>query len=122
MKRKLGIIAECIAGADPVDTLDLMKEIGFDSFFTDTYSVETTQRMKQKADALGLTYEFIHAPFSGINNMWIEGDAYLTVYNGMIDAIDAAAACSVPAVILHVSSGWDTPRSTIWALPDLMQS
>ena len=110
MKRKLGIICDCIAGADPVDTLDLIKETGFDSFFSDTYSVETTQRLKAKADALGLTYEFIHAPFSGINNMWLEGDAYLDVYNGMINAIDAAAACNVPIVILHVSSGWDTPQ------------
>ena len=42
--------------------------------------------------------------------MWLEGDAYLEVYNGMIDAIDAAAACNVPIVILHVSSGWDTPE------------
>lgn len=110
MKRKLGIMCECIEGMDPLHTLDLIKAAGFDSFFTNIYDVETTRELKAKADALGLTYEFIHAPFSGINSMWQEGDGYLNIYNGMIAAIDAAAASNIPAVILHVSSGWDTPE------------
>lgn len=110
MKRKLGIISECVAELNPVEALDKIKAVGFDSFFTGKIDIETVSALKQKGDSLGLDFEFIHAPFKNINSMWLDGDEYLTIYNGMITAIDSASACGVPTVIVHVSSGWDAPE------------
>lgn len=109
MKRKLGIICDCIMGKDPIDTLDIIKQVGFDSFFTGHTDYDTVRALKDKGDILGLDFEFIHAPFKNINSMWMDSTEYLEIYNGMIQAIDSAAACDVPTVIAHLSSGWDAP-------------
>ncbi|MBE6552987.1 MAG: sugar phosphate isomerase/epimerase [Ruminococcaceae bacterium] len=112
MKRKLGIICECIRGEDPVKTLDLIKAAGFDCFFTGTQDPDKVAAIVAHGKELGLTCEFIHAPFKGINTMWLAGLSYLPLMNGMKQAIDNAAANGVPAVIIHVSSGWDAPEIT----------
>lgn len=109
MKRKIGIVCNCIAGEDPSVTLQRIKKIGFDSFFSDNTDLETVRRLKECADGLGLEYEFIHAPFFGINSMWVEGESYRQIFDGMTEAIDSAAACGVPMVITHTSSGWTPP-------------
>ncbi len=110
MKRKVGILVGCLGNEIPLEKqLELMKEAGFETFFSGLYAPDTTARLKEKADELGLLYETIHAPFSGINNMWIPGLEYLTVYNGIKRSIDQAAVCGIPAIVLHVSSGWYPP-------------
>lgn len=109
MKRKLGIICDCISGMNPLDTLDIIKEVGFDSIFTGIINCEKVSELKKKADKLGLSLEFIHAPFKNINNMWLEGDGYLEIYNGMIETIDSAAANDIPMIIAHLSSSWSAP-------------
>ncbi len=110
MERKFGIVANCLMNIDTVDALEKIKAAGFDNFFTDEYKNEDVARIKARADALGLTYEFIHAPFHSINNMWMPGLGYLTVFDYMKESIDAAANNGVPTVITHVSSGWNAPQ------------
>ncbi len=108
MKRKLGINADCIKGGDICETLKKIKALGFDCFFVNGYDVDFAS-CKRLSDELGLTFEFIHAPFRGINEMWLEGDEYKDLYDKICQSIDAAAACSVPVVITHLSSGWQPP-------------
>lgn len=110
MKRKLGIVCECVRGIDTLDALDIIKEVGFDSIFTGAINCEKVRQIKEKADKLGLDVDFIHAPFKNINNMWLEGDDYLEIYNGMIESIDSAAANNIPMIIVHLSSGWEAPQ------------
>ncbi len=109
MKRKLGMNADAIEKTSPLSALDLLSAAGFDSFFVGAQPLEDILALKARADALGLSFEFIHAPFRGINVMWQEGDDYLPLYNGMKESIDAASAAGVPTVIVHLSSGWDPP-------------
>ncbi len=110
MKRKLGIICDCIENQDALITLEKIKNAGFDSFFSNEYSPERAVEIKKKSDTLGLDFEFIHAPFRGINAMWEEGDGYADIYSGMKQTIDAASLAAVPAVIFHISSGWRPPE------------
>ena len=110
MKRKVGINVGSLGGAIPLtEQLKMMKDTGFETFFSGLCSLESTAARKETADKLGLVYETIHAPFAGINNMWIPGLDYLTVFNGIKRSIDNAAACGIPAIVLHVSSGWYPP-------------
>ena len=109
-KRKLGIICECIQGEDALITLERMKNAGFECFFSGAIQEERVRALKEKADSLGLEFQFIHAPFAGINAMWQEGDEYQKIWNGMTEAIASASACGVPIVICHVSSGWKAPE------------
>ncbi len=109
MKRKLGIVCDCIRDMDALDTLDIIKDVGFDSFFTGIINCEKVKQIKSKADKLGLDFEFIHAPFKNINNMWLEGDEYLEIFNNMKQTIDSAYECGVPMIIAHLSSSWKAP-------------
>lgn len=110
MKRKLGIICECLRGTQSFDTLDYIKNAGFESVFTGHYNLPFAEKLKNKADKLGLEMEFIHSPFSGINNMWREGDAYKELYGKITESVDTAKALGINAVVLHVSSGWHCPE------------
>ncbi|MBR2018994.1 MAG: sugar phosphate isomerase/epimerase [Clostridia bacterium] len=112
MRRKLGIISECIIGMDSIDALDLIKAAGFECYFTGHIDDDTVSKLVKKGNSLGLTCEFIHAPFRGINHMWLAGMDYLGIMNGMKQAIDTAAKNGVPTVIVHVSSGWNAPDIT----------
>ena len=109
MKRELGINAGCISGVPGVEMLEKIKAAGFTCFFTEKYDAESVRALREKADELGLSFAFIHAPFKGINAMWKQGLNYLDIYNGMKKAIDSAAAYGVPTVILHLSSSWEPP-------------
>lgn len=110
MKRKLGINTDCIRGLlDEVSTLKAAHDIGFETFTTSQISIGEVSKLKDKAEELGMDFPFLHSPFGGINYMWMEGDSYRTVYDGIIESIDTASACKVPAVVLHVSSGWQAP-------------
>lgn len=112
MERKLGIVSECLTGEDPVKTLDLIKEAGFECYFTGCQDPQKVAELVKRGNELGLTCEFIHAPFKGINAMWLAGMDYLNIMNGMKQAIDNAAANGVPTVITHVSSSWAAPEIT----------
>ena len=63
MKRKLGIMANCLEGISSYDALDKIKNAGFEAFFTNEYKRDDVKKIKEKATVLGLTYEAIHAPF-----------------------------------------------------------
>lgn len=110
MKRKLGIISSCLPGVSEYDALDKIKAAGFEMIFADTFDVKTACMMREKCDKLGLSFEFLHAPFSGINDYWCEGDDYLKIRDGMYKSIDSAAAAGVPVIVAHVSSGWFPPQ------------
>lgn len=111
MKRKLGINIDCMSGAlDEMTTLKLAGERGFEVFTTSAREISVMTAIKEKAVELGMEFPFLHSPFGGINNMWVEGEAYRNVYDGIISSIDVAAACDVQSVVLHVSSGWHPPH------------
>ncbi len=110
MKRKLGIIAECLRDVPAEKALPLIKNAGFACYFTGAYEYEAVRSIKAVGDRLGLSLEFLHAPFADINSMWLPGDGYLHIYGKLMAAIDTAAACGVPSVIIHISSGWRPPE------------
>ena len=110
IKRKLGINTDCLSGlADELTVLRLAHEAGFRAITTNRTDFDKVSELKALADEMNMDFPFLHAPFSGINAMWQEGDGYRTIYDGMIKAIDSASACGVGAVVLHVSSGWQAP-------------
>ena len=111
-KRKLGIIADCIINQSPVSTLKIIKDAGFDCFFTHHTDEPTIAALKQESDALGLQFEFIHGPYHGCNVMWEDGDAYRPFLNDILRTLRLAKKYNVATVIVHVSSGWTPPPVT----------
>ncbi len=115
MKRKIGINADCFKdptltyGDNSYGSIKKLRELGFDSFFIAELR-GSFGKCKAVAESVGMDFEFIHAPFRGINDMWLEGDGYIKIFNQMKLAIDHASANAVPVVIIHLSSGWVPPE------------
>ena len=112
MKRELGIISSCIKGLDEADALDYIRDAGFSTFFSseNATDMQSVTKIRKKADALGLRYEFLHAPFKGVNAMWTDEAISYPFFQSILNAIDAASENGVPAIIMHVSSGWHPPQ------------
>ena len=110
MKHRLGIIADCLPGVAEIDALEKIRKAGFDMVFSSEYDPKTVYKIKEKCDRLGLSLDFLHAPFRGINDFWIPGLAYRGLRNGIYGSIDAASEAGVPMIVCHVSSGWFPPQ------------
>jgi len=110
MKRKLGINATCLLEISAVDALEKIKAAGFETFFTGHYKMDDVTALAKRAKEVGIDYEFIHAPFRNINQMWMSGLGYLEVVDYMKESIDAAAQNGIPYVITHIQSTWTPPH------------
>ena len=109
MQRQLGIHSGCIQNADPAQTLSIIKDAGFDCFFSDRYDEKSVSKQKNQAVKLGLDFSFIHAPFMGCNHFWLAGDDYKPLFDAITSTIDVASKNEIKAVITHVSSGFTPP-------------
>ena len=109
MKRKIGIIASCLPGISEYDALDYIGDAGFEMVFCDSFEPHEILRLKEKCDRLGISLDFLHAPFSGVNDFWVEGDAFLPLRNNIFSSIAGASEAGIPIVVAHVSSGWFPP-------------
>ena len=110
MERKLGIIASCLPGVTEINAVEKIRNAGFNMIFSGSYDRKTVYDLKTKSDKLGLSLDFLHAPFRGINDFWVPGLAYRELRNGIYGSIDAASGADVPVVVCHVSSGWFPPQ------------
>ncbi|MBE6529811.1 MAG: sugar phosphate isomerase/epimerase [Ruminococcaceae bacterium] len=109
MKRKLGVVANCLTDKTEPEALDLIRAAGFEAVFSESNDPAAVYALRGKCDNLGLSLDFLHAPFGGINNFWLPGDAYVNLRRGIESSIDSAAGAGVPLVVCHVSSGWNPP-------------
>ena len=110
MKNKLGIAAACLSGVKEIDALELIRDVGFESVFSEDNDPKTVLAIREKCDKLGLVCDSLHAPWRGINDIWLEGDACKPLLDGIYLSVDAAAGAGIPAIVTHVSSGWFPPK------------
>lgn len=106
---KYGINMDCFEGLEPKKAAELMKINGFTTTFVGTYYPRLEEAVAE-ATKNGIEFEFLHAPFVGINPIWLpgeEGDAYL---KKLTDAVDIAAKYGITALACHVSSGNNPPN------------
>lgn len=111
--RKLGIIAGS-AGVDTLASLPLIQKAGFDSFFTGYSDRETMKTISDRAKALGLSYETVHAPFEkrwfgGVNEIWRAGENGENYLKLLIANVEVCAENEIPTLIIHLSSGVNAP-------------
>ena len=110
MERKLGIQECCLPGVSGCDTLPLLKNAGFTTFFSGFGKKGYILRLKEKAEQVGIHYDFVHAPFVGINSFLQPGVGHLPLYHQIMDCITETAEADVNMIVMHVSSGWFPPE------------
>lgn len=87
-----------------------MKELGF--FAGHTASLTDPHEQARIADLFaryGLFYEFLHSPFSHINDMWLNGEDGDLMLSELMESVDRCAECAIPVDVVHLSSGDNAP-------------
>lgn len=113
--RKLGMNFRAERPKDKTDEeiLARLKEYGFDATHTGIANpFETPGRIDElapKVRAAGLDYDFIHAPFKGINTIWQEGEDGEEILSRILATVDCCNRNEIPLVVVHLSSGENAP-------------
>lgn len=119
MERKLGITNAGLKDVSGIEAIGLIKNAGFDCFFTPAWDVKSVAAVKNEAERVGLELEFIHGPFhathpSGsplyMNHCWKASPDYVPLMDAILTSIDAAAEADVKTVVLHVNGDWKPPK------------
>ena len=87
----------------------LMKENGFDATFIGLEE-ENLEEILACLKKYEIVCESCHAPFNGINNMWIAGEDGEKMLERLCNCVDACARNEIPTLVVHLSSGWCPPR------------
>ena len=110
--RKLGINYYPPLGLSPTDFASAICECGFGATFTE-YAPEKTLFEYASAFAKhNIAYETIHAPFDGINDMWLDKVGADDIISRLFATVDACKRLSVPTAVVHLSSGQNPPSIT----------
>lgn len=122
MQRKFGVNGGCIGGVkDDKHGLQILKDAGFDCFFSGCYTPETVCNIKKLGEDVGLELAFLHAPWNEIgsrgeriymNEFWYENGEYESLMAKVKSSIEGAAAAGVKTVCVHLTEGWQSPPVT----------
>lgn len=111
----LGINLYCYGKADELSIeqqAELMRENGFTKTFTFSSRKAASYEGADILSRYGISFDTLHAPFKGINDIWKdtdEGEAMLSV---LLDGIDKCRIVGADTLIVHLSSGIPAPRIT----------
>ena len=105
---KLGIDINANIPMELVDQLDIIKNVGFEAFFT-MWTPDKTEEIANKAARLGLFQQSIHSPFSSaykVSHLWNEGEEGVRVTNALIDCVNDCARFDIPIMVIHPFIGF----------------
>ena len=110
--RKIGITLHAKRGLELPAYLKKVKELGFDCVFSGVPAPEKRRAMADAVREAGLEYETLHAPFDGINGIWLEGEAGDLMRKRLLDSVEACVEMGAPITVVHLSSGLKPPSIT----------
>ncbi len=88
------------------EQIKLLKQTGFDGFFTEFSSREAVSENRQLADEYGLIYQSLHAPFGKMKTMWEAGKGDAAVAE-LIDCLETCAENRIPIMVAHTFIGFE---------------
>ena len=107
--QKLGIIFDTCLEVCDKERAALMLKHGFEATFFMSNDPQMASRVSLLREA-GIAIDNCHAPFDGINNMWLPTAAGDEMLARLENSLEACARYEIPALIVHVSSGENPPR------------
>lgn len=85
--------------------IELIKEVGFDGFFT-SWDPNRTEAWAETGAKCGLIYTSIHAPFSHEHRIWNGGEEGEAETNRLIACVEDCARFDIPVMVLHTINGF----------------
>ena len=106
---KKGLLYSSAYGATKSDSMHAIADAGFQCIMTDEVTKEQARCLAALAKESGLEYHMIHAPFDGINSIWLPGEKGDAMLARLLSCVDIASDSEVPYVVVHLSSGENPP-------------
>jgi sugar phosphate isomerase/epimerase len=107
-KQKIGISIENRSDLSVSETLQTIKNVGFDAISPGWQSYSELLEIVKISGALGLEIQSLHAPFGKIANMWSRNENISSpVKKELFEVIDACAEFHIPIAVMHVWIGFD---------------
>lgn len=110
--RKIGINVNSYGGLDPREDAAYIKAAGFSGVFSGFQGRDAVLTIAEALAGAGLDYETVHAPFRGINAIWLPGEEGDAMLETLSSCVKACGEAGVPATIIHLSSGNTPPPVT----------
>ena len=89
------------------DQIPLMKKCEFDGIFTCFWPEERMKRIAKLAKDYELDFPFVHAPFSGVDDMWRENADIDQSFQLLWRSVESTADIEVPVLVMHVFRGYE---------------
>lgn len=119
-KTKLILNAFGSFGEDELSRITLIKNAGFDGFFTGWAGKGEVARYAEIARELGLIYQSVHAPFGRIRQIWEDDEekAEATIKE-QIACIEDCGKSGIPLMVAHAFIGFEDHTPTAIGLERL---
>lgn len=110
--RKIGINMHAKKGLSSEDFVRVARDLGFSTVFFMPQEPEVMMENSRLLAAAGMCYETLHAPFQGINVMWLDGFEGDKMLQKLTDCVDLCVSVGAPIAVVHLSSGNTPPPPT----------
>ena len=94
------------------DQIRLYKDVGFDGFFTVWKPEINVLALRQAADAAGMVFQSIHAPFGKVHELWDETEQTPQWMHELLQCVRDCADNAVPIMVCHAYIGFDKHTPT----------
>jgi len=92
---------------DPLTTVDLLADIGFEAFFVNWKPETDFAALRRKANERNMEFQSVHAPFGKAARMWEKGEAGEDAVRELLACVRDCAASEVPIMVCHAIIGFD---------------
>ena len=107
--RKIGINHGSVRGISDEDFVEMISSLGFEATFSSVMADAKTQlRFADLLDKRNIAYDTLHAPFSHINDIWLDGEKGDLMLSELKETIDRCSLVGAKVAVIHLSSG-ETP-------------
>ncbi len=93
------------------EQLSLYRKTGFDGFFTHWKEDADWNALRAYADAEGLYFQSVHAPYFGVADMWRGGERADRALRELLRCVEDVARAGVSIMVCHVWIGFDTDET-----------
>lgn len=109
---RLGMNISGEFGRSLTEQIPLLRETGFEAFFSHWKPGEDLSPLREAADGCGMLFQSVHAPFGRIMELWESEETGQTAADELVDCVHVCAANEVPIMVCHTVSGFKRPNPT----------
>ena len=112
MRKLIQCVQNDNKNVDVQQTIEAIKKSGFDGVFLQWYDKDLPFSQEEQlglCKKLGLSIEFCHLGYKGINNIWLEGIEGQNLTNQYLNDLDNLSKFNVKMVCMHLTSKSEAP-------------